>query len=266
MKALSLTAQLLGLFLTAAVVTLLNGRASPGERLVRPGGGLAEAEKTSLEVYRLASPSVVHVTTRSEAPAPGSINDPKALRGRGPGFVWDEKGHIVTSHRTVAGADRARVILADRSAYPARLVASYPEADVAVFKIAAPRGKLRPIPIGSSRDLKLGQVVFTLGDPFGVDRTFGRGVVSALGRQVNVEGGRPIRGLIQTTATAPPGGAGGPLLDSAGRLIGMSLAFPRPAGTLAGVGLAVPVDELNRVVPRLIRSGKVAGPGSKPGR
>jgi S1-C subfamily serine protease len=262
MKAPTLTARLLALFLTAAALTLLIGPGSPGERLVRPGGGVPEAEKTSLEVYRLASPSVVHVTTRSEAPAPGSINDPKALRGRGPGFVWDEKGHVVTSHRTVAGADRARVILADRSAYPAKLVGAYPEGDVAVFKIAAPRGKLRPIPLGTSRDLKLGQFVFALGDPFGVDRTFGRGVVSALGRQVNVEERRAIRGLIQTTATAPPGGAGGPLLDSAGRLVGMSLAFPRPSGTLAGVGLAVPVDEINRVVPQLIRSGKVSRPAA----
>ena len=184
----------------------------------------------------------------------------KIPRGTGSGFVWDEEGHIVTNYHVVNGADAARVILADQSTFNAQQVWGYPDKDIAVLWIDAPKSKLRPILIGSSHDLKVGQIALAIGNPFGLDQTMTTGIVSGLGREIQAANGRPILGAIQTSAAINPGNSGGPLLDSAGRLIGMNTSIISPSGAFAGIGFAIPVDEINQIVPQLIRNGKVVRP------
>jgi S1-C subfamily serine protease len=182
-------------------------------------------------------------------------------RGVGSGFVWDEQGHIVTNYHVVEGAQIAKVTLADHTTYDARHLWAHPDKDVAVLSIQAPKSKLRPILIGSSHDLRVGQLAFALGDPFGLDQTMTLGIISALGRKIEAANGRTIDGVIQTSAPINPGNSGGPLLDSAGRLIGMNTAILSPSGAFAGIGFAIPVDEINSVVTQLIRHGKIVRPG-----
>ena len=181
-------------------------------------------------------------------------------RGTGSGFVWDDEGHIVTNYHVVNGADAAKVILSDQSTYDVRKIWSYPDKDIAVLSINAAAGKLRPILVGSSHDLKVGQIAFAIGNPFGLDQTMTVGIVSALGREVQSSNGFAIQGAIQTSAAINPGNSGGPLLDSAGRLIGMNTAIISPSGAFAGIGFAIPVDEINQIAPQLIRNGKVVRP------
>lgn len=229
-------------------------------RPVAARGDLSAAEQANIEIYERVAPSVVHVTNLAQRGDLLSLNVQQVPRGTGSGFVWDKEGHIVTNYHVVAGADAAQVILSDHSSYAARQVWAYPDGDVAVLRIDAPPSKLHPILIGTSHDLKVGQVVYAIGNPFGLDQTMTNGIVSALGREIHSESGRPIQGVIQTSAAINPGNSGGPLLDSAGRLIGMNTAIVSPSGAFAGVGFAIPVDEINRVVPQLIRHGKVARP------
>jgi S1-C subfamily serine protease len=160
----------------------------------------------------------------------------------------------------IQGADAARVTLADRSSWKARLVGGYPDKDLAVLVIDAAKDRLRPIPVGTSHDLQVGQKAFAIGNPFGLDRTLTTGVVSALGREIQSVTRRTIKDMIQTDAAINPGNSGGPLLDSSGRLIGVNTAIYSPSGAYAGIGFAIPVDEVNRVVPQLIRHGKVTRP------
>jgi S1-C subfamily serine protease len=161
----------------------------------------------------------------------------------------------------IEGANAARVTLADATTWDARLVGTTPDKDLAVLRIDAPRDRLVPITLGSSADLLVGQKVFAIGNPFGLDQTLTTGVISALGRVITARTGRTIDGVIQTDAAINPGNSGGPLLDSAGRLIGMNTAIYSPSGTSAGVGFAVPVDTINRVVPQLLAHGHVIRPG-----
>jgi S1-C subfamily serine protease len=181
-------------------------------------------------------------------------------RGAGSGFVWDKDGHIVTNYHVVEGADAARVTLADRSSYDVKKIWAFKDKDIAVLLIDAPKEKLVPILIGTSHDLKVGQIVFAIGNPFGLDQSMTNGLISALGREVDGANGRPIHGAIQTSAAINPGNSGGPLLDSAGRLIGMNTAIVSPSGASAGIGFAIPVDEINEIVPQLISSGKIVRP------
>ncbi len=181
-------------------------------------------------------------------------------KGIGSGFVWDEDGHIVTNYHVVRGADAAQVTLSDYSSYEAKQIWAFPDQDIAVLWINAPRSKLHPILIGSSQDLKVGQLTYALGYPFALDKTMTTGIVSALGRTIESGNGKPIKGIIQTNAAINPGNSGGPLLDSGGRLIGMNAAIMSPSGTFAGIGFAIPADEINRVVPQLIKHGKVIRP------
>jgi S1-C subfamily serine protease len=153
------------------------------------------------------------------------------------------------------------VTLADQSTWPGRVVGVYPDKDLAVLKIDAPESRLHPIPVGTSNDLRVGQKVFAIGNPFGLDQTLTTGVISAVGREIESVTRRPIKGVIQTDAAINPGNSGGPLLDSAGRLIGVNTAISSPSGASAGIGFAIPVDEVNRVVPQLIRDGKITRPG-----
>jgi S1-C subfamily serine protease len=184
----------------------------------------------------------------------------EVARGTGTGFVWDAAGHIVTNFHVIQEGSGARVTLLDQSSWPAKLVGAFPDRDLAVLKIDAPRDKLPPIPIGTSRDLQVGQRVFAIGNPFGLDQTLTTGIVSALNREIESFNNRSIRGVVQTDAAINPGNSGGPLLDSAGRLIGVNTQIASPSGASAGIGFAIPVDEVNRVVPRLIRDGRITRP------
>ena len=181
-------------------------------------------------------------------------------KGTGSGFVWDERGLIVTNFHVIQGASVARVTLSDQSEWNAKLVGAFADRDLAVLRIDAPREKLRAIAIGSSRDLVVGQRVYAIGNPFGLDQTLTVGIISALNREIQSINQRTIRGVIQTDAAINPGNSGGPLLDSAGRLIGVNTAIYSPSGASAGIGFAIPVDEVNRIVPRLIRDGKITRP------
>jgi S1-C subfamily serine protease len=182
-------------------------------------------------------------------------------QGTGSGFIWDERGHVVTNFHVISNADRAQVTLADNTAWDAQLVGVAPEKELAVLKIETDPSRLSPIKLGSSHDLEVGQKVFAIGNPFGLDRTLTTGVISGLGRQIKSATGLPIDDVIQTDAAINPGNSGGPLLDSAGRLIGVNTAIVSPTRAYAGVGFAVPVDAVNEVVPDLISHGKVVRPG-----
>lgn len=221
-------------------------------REITPRGDLAEDEKATIDLFRKISPSVVHITNLTEHGDMFSFNSQKVPIGAGSGFIWDDAGHVVTNYHVVQNASAVRVILADRSTYETRNIWAYPDKDLAVLKIKAPKGKLRPIPVGTSKDLQVGQKAFAIGNPFGLDQTLTTGVVSALGREIESVTRRQIQGVIQTNAAINPGNSGGPLLDSSGRLIGVTTAILSPSGTFAGIGFAIPVDEVNRIVPELV--------------
>jgi S1-C subfamily serine protease len=234
---------------------------SAAPRPVTPRGDLAADEKSTIALFRQASPSVVHITTVTVARDFFTLNLLQIPEGSGSGFVWDENGNVVTNFHVIQNADAAQVTLADHSTWKARRVGAAPDKDLAVLKIDAPRNRLRPIPVGTSKDLQVGQSAFAIGNPFGLDQTLTTGVVSAIGREIESVTRRPIQGVIQTDAAVNPGNSGGPLLDSAGRLIGVNTAIYSPSGASAGIGFAIPVDAVNRVVPELIRHGKVVRPG-----
>jgi S1-C subfamily serine protease len=258
----------LATFVTALSGAWLLGSASaqartdPPGRVVAPRGPLSPDEQNTIAVFKSASPSVVNITALSMERDFFSLNVQQVPRGTGTGFVWDERGHIVTNFHVIQGASAARVTLADQSTHRAELVGAFPDRDLAVLRIDAPKSKskLPPLPLGSSRDLQVGQRVFALGNPFGLDQTLTTGIVSALGREIESVTQRTIRGVIQTDAAINPGNSGGPLLDSAGRLIGVTTAIFSPSGASSGIGFAIPVDEVNRIVPRLIRDGRIVRP------
>jgi S1-C subfamily serine protease len=236
----------------------LNPNAEP--RPVTARGELSELEKMNIRIYQEASPSLVQVTNLAERDGLFGLDIQEVPKGVGSGFVWDTDGHVVTNYHVVKGANAAQVTLSDQKTYDARQIWYAPDQDIAVLWIDVPRKKLHPILVGTSHDLKVGQITFALGDPFGLDQTMTTGIVSALGRRIEASGGHPISGAIQTNAAINPGNSGGPLLDSAGRLIGMNTAILSPSGAFAGIGFAIPVDEINQVVPQLIRHGKVVHP------
>ena len=224
-------------------------------RLVTPRGELAADERATIELFEEARKGVVYISTAERVIDPRTRNIYNLPRGTGSGFVWDQLGHIVTNSHVVEGASGATVRLADGRAYRAALVGTDPANDLAVLRIGVAIGRPPALPIGSSADLNVGQKVFAIGNPFGLDWTLTTGIVSALDRSLSGGRGAVIRGLIQTDAAINPGNSGGPLLDSAGRLVGVNTAIYSPSGASAGVGFAVPVDVVNRVVPRLISQG-----------
>jgi S1-C subfamily serine protease len=225
-------------------------------REAAPRGELMELENTTIALFEDVSPSVVYITTRSAPIGFGRMQ--QVQEGTGSGFIWDEGGHIVTNFHVVQRAASATVTLNDHSSYSAVAVGAYPEADIAVLRIRAPRSKLKKIGLGKSSDLKVGMHVFAIGNPYGLDQTLTTGVVSALGRIIDSPAGRPIEDVIQTDAAINPGNSGGPLVDSSRHLIGMNTAIFSPSGSSAGIGFAVPADTIARVVPQLIEKGKVA--------
>ena len=235
--------------------------ATPASGPVTPRGNLSEAEQTTIALFEAASPSVVYITNLAVRRDFLGFNAFEIPQGTGSGFVWDEDGHVVTNYHVVQGAQRAMVRLADHSEWPARPVGFDADHDVAVLRIEAPGDRLRPLPRGTSRDLRVGQYTMAIGNPFGLDQTLTTGVISALNRRIRAQNGRPIQGVIQTDAAINPGNSGGPLLDSAGRVIGINTAILAPEGSYVGIGFAVPVDTVNRAVPQLISTGRVTRPG-----
>ncbi len=235
--------------------------AAPGQpRAVSARGAYAPDEQSLIELFERARESVVHIATRQQVRDPWSRNVFSVPSGTGSGFVWDEVPHVVTNLHVVQGASEAVVRLADGRELPATLVGASPAHDLAVLRLELDADRPPPLPLGSSHDLKVGQKVVAIGNPFGLDWTLTTGIVSALDRSLPSGSGPTIEHLIQTDAAINPGNSGGPLLDSAGRLIGVNTAIYSPSGGSAGIGFAVPVDTVNRVVPQLIRDGRYLPP------
>ena len=267
-------APLLLLILAAGALTILAlaGPDNQGEtrlnapsadpRPINPPSQLEPDELATINLFERCSQSVVFVSPTTRRPVPTIFGWRDVIEtGTGSGFIWDRQGHLVTNYHVIEGAQECQVILPDNTAYKASFVGAWADKDIAVLKIDAPQEKLVPIDVGASKDLRVGQKVFAIGNPFGLDFTLTAGIVSALNREIEAVNGRTIQGVIQTDAAINPGNSGGPLLDSAGRLVGMNTAIYSRTGAYAGIGFAVPVDTINRVVPQLIAHGKVIRPG-----
>lgn len=229
-------------------------------RTVTPRNALDPDERSTVDLFDRAKGAVAFISTRQRVVDPWTRNVLSVPQGTGSGFVWDDRGHIVTNFHVVAGAAEARVRLSDGRELGAALVGVSPAHDLAVLRIDG-ANRPAPLPVGTSGDLKVGQKVFAIGNPFGLDWTLTTGIVSALDRSLPAADGRSlIEHLIQTDAAINPGNSGGPLLDSAGRLIGVNTMIFSPSGAYAGVGFAVPIDTVGRVVPQLIGQGKYVRP------
>nr|WP_320011929.1 trypsin-like peptidase domain-containing protein [uncultured Desulfobulbus sp.] len=254
---------LIGMIVWLAVQTFQPSLHDPNAvpRTVEARGDLANDEQNTIDIFRRSAPSVAYITSIAVRRDFFSLNVYEIPQGTGSGFIWDKQGRIVTNYHVISDASRLEVTLADHSTWKAVLVGAAPDRDLAVLQISAPAAKLQPIAIGESDTLLVGQKVFAIGNPFGLDQTLTTGVVSALGREIKAVTGRTIHDVIQTDAAINPGNSGGPLLDSAGRLIGVNTAIYSPSGASSGIGFAVPVGEVNRVVPQIISKGKMIRPG-----
>jgi S1-C subfamily serine protease len=221
---------------------------------------LNSEETATIKLFENASPSVAFITTSNVRKDYWTMNLTEVERGTGSAFIWDKEGHIITNYHVIQGADKATVTLADRSTWEATLIGAAPEKDLAVLKIEIPKSKLQPISTGKSMNLQVGQSVYAIGNPFGLDQTLTTGIISALGRKIESVGGVPIKDVIQTDAAINPGNSGGPLLNSRGELIGVNTAIYSPSGAYAGIGFSIPVDVVSWVVPDLIKFGKINRP------
>jgi 2-alkenal reductase len=228
-------------------------------RAVTPRGPLLESERNLVGLFENAAPSVAYITTeRLEQ----NFFFAEVAQGAGSGFVWDNQGHVVTNFHVIQNARKVLVQLeTGKDAVSAEFVGGAPEYDLAVVKLKTVPPGVKPIPLGTSRDLKIGQSVIAIGNPFGLQRTLTTGIISALDRYLPTQNYAEIAGVIQTDAAINPGNSGGPLLDSAGRLIGVNTAIRSASGSSAGVGFAIPVDIVNRIVPQLIARGEASSPG-----
>jgi S1-C subfamily serine protease len=245
-------------------LTLSNIRYSPWTntvaRTVDQRGPLSEAERANIELFERVSPSVVQVAARAAAGNPLE-EDEGAGAASGTGFVWDNNGHVVTNNHVVQNGTEVAVKFASGEVAQAEVIGVAPNYDLAVLRIRNSRQLPPPVALGSSSDLKVGQTAFAIGNPFGLDQSLTSGIISALKRRLPTSSGREIANVIQTDTAINPGNSGGPLLDSAGRLIGVNTAIISPSGSSAGIGFAVPADIVNRVVPELIKNGRVPTPG-----
>uniref|UniRef100_A0A804Q3T0 PDZ domain-containing protein n=1 Tax=Zea mays TaxID=4577 RepID=A0A804Q3T0_MAIZE len=218
-------------------------------------------ELATVRLFQENTPSVVYITNLAVRQDAFTLDVLEVPQGSGSGFVWDKSGHIVTNFHVIRGASDLRVTLADQSVYEAQVVGFDQDKDVAVLGIKAPKNKLRPIPVGVSADLLVGQKVYAIGNPFGLDHTLTTGVISGLRREISSAAtGRPIQDVIQTDAAINPGNSGGPLLDSSGNLIGVNTAIYSPSGASSGVGFSIPVDTVGGIVDQLIKFGRVTRP------
>lgn len=232
-------------------------------RAVDPRGKLSDLEASTIELFEHTSQSVVQVVGHTAAaPDFGAPEEGGGGGGgqSGTGFIWDAAGHIVTNAHVVQNTDELAVRFASGEVTRATIVGRAPNYDLAVIQVTT-RQLPAPIAIGSSTDLKVGQLAFAIGNPFGLDQSLSLGIISALKRRLPTSGGREIANVIQTDAAINPGNSGGPLIDSAGRVIGVTTAILSPSGSNAGIGFAIPIDVVNRVVPDLIRNGRVPTPG-----
>jgi len=230
------------------------------KREIQPVTRVTSVEEATIKLFEESAPSVAFITTSTLRKDYWTRDVTEIPAGSGSAFIWDYDGHIVTNFHVIKDASKAVVTLADQSSYEAELVGYEPRKDIAVLKIDAPVSVLRPIPVGTSSDLKVGQSVYAIGNPFGLDQSLTTGIISALGREIQSQAGIPIRDVIQTDAAINPGNSGGPLLDSSGRLIGVNTAIYSPSGAYAGIGFSVPVDVVNWVVPDIIKYGEVRRP------
>ena len=229
-------------------------------RTVSERGDFHSDELNTINIFQRTSPSVVFIGTTDARINPWSRTVSETPSGTGSGFIWDNKGHVVTNFHVIKNSSSASVRLSDQRTYDAKLVGASPRHDLAVLKINIPIDRPAPVPIGSSKDLLVGQKVYAIGNPFGLDYTLTTGIISALGRSIDSEAGGKIESLIQTDAAINPGNSGGPLIDSAGRLIGINTAIFSPSGSSSGIGFAIPVDNVNRVIPQLIAKGRYTRP------
>lgn len=232
---------------------------SDAPRAIIPRGDLAEYEKTTMELFKNSSPSVVYLFTGKTIR--GLFGTKKTQQGAGSGFLWDRAGHIVTNYHVVAGAREIKVKLDSGLVADAVFVGGSPAHDLAVVRLLHIPSMIMPIPLGDSDKLKVGQAVFAIGNPFGLSRTLTTGVISAINRRITTFGGSEMVGVIQTDAAINPGNSGGPLLDSASRLIGINTSIISTSGNNAGIGFAVPVNIINEIIPKLIKNGRVPKPG-----
>ncbi len=239
-------------------VRITTAQVSP-TRPIDPVTVISSAEEATINLFEVSAPSVVYITTTTQQQDYWSRNIYEIPAGTGSGFIWDSKGHIVTNYHVIQNAYKANVTLSDGSTWEAEVVGVEPRKDLAVLRIKA-NVPLRPLPIASSDDLRVGQSVFAIGNPFGLDQTLTTGVISALGREINSVTGIPIRDVIQTDAAINPGNSGGPLLDISGRLIGVNTAIISPSGVYSGIGFSVPVNVVSWVVPDLIQYKGVRRP------
>lgn len=222
---------------------------------------LLDSEKRTINIYHNVVPSVVNVSNIKIADSffYGKVEVPQ---GAGTGFVWDNDGHIITNFHVVQGGNSFVITFHnDKNQYKAKVVGVAPNKDIAVLKLIEKPASLKSISVGSSRDLLVGQMALALGNPFGLDHSISKGIISALGRKINGIGGVKIHDMIQTDAAINQGNSGGPLLNSSGELIGMNTMIFSTSGSSAGLGFAVPVDTVKRIVPQLIKHGKVIRPG-----
>ncbi|MBI4841781.1 MAG: trypsin-like peptidase domain-containing protein [candidate division NC10 bacterium] len=246
------------LWLLLPLSVLLTGQAFPAEGPGRSPSGLTAEEEIIIGVYRAASPGVVHIT--STVLSQDFFFRIVPERGAGSGFMVDDRGYILTNNHVVENADNLEVTLADKSKVPAKLIGRDPNNDLAVIRINLPREKLTPLRLGDSAQLQVGQMAIAIGNPFGLDRTVTRGVVSALGRSLKADTGRQIRNVIQTDAAINPGNSGGPLLNSRGEVIGINTAIFTPSGGSVGIGFAIPVNTAKKLLPELIARGRASHP------
>ena len=241
-----------------ASVWVVASGASAGEGVARVSGLMPE-EEALIAIYRAVSSGVVHITSTV-------LNQDFFFRvmpergGVGSGFVIDDKGIILTNNHVVESAETLEVTLADKSKIPAKLVGRDPNNDLAVIRISVPKERLTPLRLGDSSQLQVGQMAIAIGNPFGLDRTITRGVVSAVGRSLKSDTGRQIRNVSQTDAAINPGNSGGPLLNSRGEVIGINTAIFTPSGGSVGIGFAVPVNTAKKLLPQLVAQGRASHP------
>jgi S1-C subfamily serine protease len=243
----------------AALVVLASHGVAAAQPGVAPVREFTPEERTNIAVYEAVNRSVVNINTKATV-ATGLFLLEVPSEGAGSGIVLDTQGHVLTNFHVVDGAQKIQVVLADGSAHDAVVVGTDPATDVAVLKVEAPRNLLHPVEFGTSNDLRVGQRVFAIGNPFGLERTLTTGIISSLNRSLPTRTGRTIKAIIQTDAAINPGNSGGPLVDSGSRLIGMTTAIASRTGQSAGVGFAIPVGTLARIVPQLIQRGRVIRP------
>ena len=229
-------------------------------RPITARGELSLTEKTNIDIFQQTSPSVVYITTLADTLNLWTRDITRMPQGTGSGFIWDKQGHIITNYHVLQGVSAVKIRLSDQRTFNATFIGASPDHDLAVLRIPITINMPKPLTIGTSHDLQVGQITYAIGNPFGLDQTLTTGVVSALNRSLPNNNGSYIEGLIQTDAAINPGNSGGPLLDSTGRLIGINTAIYSPSGTYAGIGFAVPVDTVNRIVPQIIKEGHYQRP------